>query len=230
MKRRSIVGTIEYVTDKQGPQGWEQFMITPNPDGSRHLRAVCHMADSKLLRDVFLSVDKHWRPQDAHVHLRLADQFHGASHYVFSEDMVRVQTHSAKDGYHVQKIRLDRPAQAFGSHALQNDAWTYGAVDQIRMGNHPQVLDAVPVTSKLPNGGDGPNIIFSRQKHRYVGEEEITVAAGTFLTRHYEFLFDQWPPIHYWLCGEHYLLIQCRWDHLNQTYQLVSLDGYDPVS
>ncbi|MEM7281911.1 MAG: hypothetical protein AAF438_09820, partial [Pseudomonadota bacterium] len=198
--------------------------ITAHADGTRRLRSRCEMQEDDLLRDVFLCVDTHWRPVVAHVNLMVSGQFVGSSHYVFSEDIARIQSYTVRDGYHVQKTKLDRPPPSFGSHAVQNDAWFYAAFDQIRMGTHPGFLESVPITSKLPNGGDGPGIQFSRQQHRYVGDETIEVAAGQFETRHYEFIFDQWPSIHYWISGEDYLLVKCRWDHLKQTYELTQLD------
>lgn len=224
MGHRSVKGKIEYLTDGKGLRGQEEFTITTHGDGSRRLRASCEMYDEDLLRDVFLSVDSNWRPLNAHVHLMISGSFLGTSHYVFSEDMVRVQSHTARDGYQVQKIALSRPPPCFGSHSVQNDAWTYGAFDEIRMGEHPGQLIGIPVTSKLPNGGDGPGIVLSNQQHCFMGEEEISTRAGTFVTRHYEFLFDQWPSIHYWIHGEDNVLVKCRWDFLEQTYELVSLD------
>lgn len=49
--------------------------------------------------------------------------------------------------------------------------------------------------------------------------------AGSFDVRHYEFLFEHWPSIHYWISSNDYLLVQCRWDLLKQTYELVRLDA-----
>ena len=220
----SLRGRIDYVTDNQGLKGLEHFSITHHHDGTRRLRAQCEMFDDQLLRDVFLCVDDAWRPILAHVNLMVSGQFVGSSHYVFSEDMARVQSYSVADGYHVQKTKLVRPPPSFGSHAVQNDAWFYGAFDQIRMGTHPGFLEDVPVTSKLPNGGDGPGITFSKQQHRFVGQETVKVPAGEFDTRHYEFMFDHWPSIHYWVAGDDYLLVRCRWDHLQQSYELSQLE------
>lgn len=215
-------GRVEYITDDVGTRGHEEFKIVRHQDGSRTLRASCEMYDEQLLRDVYLAVDALYQPLHAHVSLWLEQQLVGSGHYVFAADAVSLhRTTSA--GLELQSKGLGSPAAAFGSHSVQNDAWLYPAVDRLRNGCRWTTLQAVPVSSKLPNGADGPALILSDQRHRFVAEESVTTPAGQFVTHHYQFGFDDRPPIHYWIRPEDYLLVKCRWDLLRQTYLLTQL-------
>lgn len=96
----------------------------------------------------------------------------------------------------------------------------------MRRGSDWVTLEAVPVSSKLPNGADGPAVILSQQRHRFVAEETVSTPAGRFVTRHYEFGFPERPSIHYWIRPQDYLLVKCRWDYLKQSYLLTRLDTW----
>ena len=220
----SISGIVEYVSDDDGVTGVEHFRMSKYADGGRHLRAYCEMHDDELVRDVSLTVDKEWRPRDAFVQVALNQTFVGSAHYTFAPCYVATQLHPAEGERGWHRHDLESPANGFGSHSVQNDAWFYGAFDRIRADAESVELPNVVVCSRLANGGEAPNYHLTTQRHRYRGEASITTPAGTFVTRHYSFHFDQWPPIHYWVHGDDYLLVQCRWDHLRQSYRLVDLN------
>ena len=112
---------------------------------------------------------------------------------------------------------------AFGGHALQNDAWMLAAADRAAGDEVDRHLGNVLITSRLPNGADGPALLLSDHHYRYLGAETVETPAGRFATRYFEFLLEDRPSIHYWLHGEDYLLIRCRWDLLRQSYELVEL-------
>lgn len=220
-----LAGRIEYVTDGVGVRGHEQFRLLRHADGGRTLRASCEMYDEQLLRDVYLNVDESYRPQCAHISLWLEQQFVGSGHYVFEPDAVSLHRTTAV-GPEVTTTRLRSRAVTFASHAVQNDAWLYPAVDAARTADEWVTLDAVPVSSKLPNGADGPAVILSQQRHRFVSEETVSTAAGRFETHHYEFGFSDRPSIHYWVRPQDYLLVKCRWDFLKQSYVLTELETW----
>lgn len=223
MNYRILDGRIDYVTDGVGLRGSEVFRISVHEDGSRCLRACCEMHDEVLIRDVFLSVDAQFAPLNAHVHLMVEGCFVGTGHYLFGPDTLNFQGQRAAASVIAEQYPLDTRAPSFGSHSVQNDAWAYGAFDQHRGGAAEFTVQGVPVTSKLPNGADGPAVLMDQHRHRFLGEEVVTTAAGRFECRHYQFLFDQWPAIDYWVSGPDYLLVKCRWDLLHQTYELVEL-------
>lgn len=223
MSPTSIAGIIEYVTDGIGRTGVEHFRITRGSDGGRRLRAYCEMHDDRLVRDAMLSVNDAWRPLDAYVAVAIDGKPIGNAHYAFDGAKVSWQQQAPKTGITSETRELPSPASAFGSHSVQNDAWFYAAFDRVRAGESETPLENVVVCSKLANGGEPPTLIVSTQRHRYRGEESVTTPAGTFATCHYTFHFDRWPPIHYWVHGDDYLLIKAQWDHLRQSYTLIEV-------
>ncbi len=223
MNYRTLAGRIDYVTDDVGVRGAENFYITIHEDGSRVLRACCEMHDEVLVRDVLLALDANFAPLRANVHLMVGGRFHGVGDYQFESGAVHFQGQRSGEAVVTKTVALDSPAPSFGSHSVQNDAWAYGAFDRHRDGAAECVIAGIPITSKLPNGGDGPTVILAEHRHRYVGEEQITVPAGQFQCRHYQFLFDDWPAIDYWVHGPDYLMVKCRWDLLRQSYILTEL-------
>ena len=223
MDSRSISGTIEYITDGVGLEGRETFEITRFTGGGRLLRARSEMFNDRLVRDTLLTVNEKWEPQVAQLHLMLNDAHAGAGQYCFEPSVVRFDGHLANDGFVSDSRVLTRPAPAFAGHAVQNDAWLYAALEHVRRGAAEANLDGVVLSSRLPNGGDGPALKFSDQRHRYIGDEVIETRAGRFETRHYEFLLADRPSIHYWITGPDFLFVRARWDLLRQTYDLVEL-------
>lgn len=90
-----LAGRIEYVTDGVGVRGHEDFRLLRHRNGTRTLRATCEMYDEKLLRDVFLSVDARYRPQNAHISLWLEQDFVGSGHYIFEDTAISLHRTSA---------------------------------------------------------------------------------------------------------------------------------------
>ncbi|MDX1516942.1 MAG: hypothetical protein R3288_08895 [Woeseiaceae bacterium] len=219
MEHTTSSGTIRYQTDGSGPDGIERFQITRFANGRRQLSAVSELWNDRLVRDTFLSVDEHFRPELAHVHLAIGGEPVGAAQYRIDGDRVTFTAHSTDTG--PQSAQMTKPVTAFGGHALQNDAWMMAAADRRAGDRVDRVAECVLVTSHLPNGGDGPALEFSRHRYRFLGCETLDAAAGRFETRHFEFLLDDRPPIHYWTAGPDYLLVRARWDLLRQSYELV---------
>lgn len=217
-------GVIEYVTDNVGVEGRETFQITALAEGGRLLRAHSEMYNDQLIRNTLLTVDESWRPLSAQLHLIVHDTYVGAGQYRFADDHVRLDAHTAARGYESLCENLSERTPAFVGHAVQNDAWLYAALAEQERDGDVLPLDRVVISSRLPNGGDGPALLFSDQLHRYLGDETIETSAGRFDTGHYEFLVSDKPPIHYWVTGTDYLLVRARWDLLRQTYELVSLN------
>ena len=219
-----ISGTIDYITDGVGVEGRETFQVTRFPDGGRLLRAHSEMFNDRLTRDTLLTVNDRWEPQLAQLHLMLDNRYTGAGQYRFEQNAVRFDGHLADEGFVSDRRELASPAPAFAGHAVQNDAWLYAALEQHRADADHANLDGVVLSSRLPNGGDGPALKFSDQRHRFVGEEVVETPAGRFDTQHYEFLLADRPSIHYWISGPDFVFVRARWDLLRQTYELVDID------
>ena len=227
MTLRAISGTIEYVTDDVGVEGRETFEIQQFRSGERLLRAHSEMFNDRLTRDTLLTVNENWEPQLAQLHLMIDDTFVGAGQYRFEPNRVRFDGHLADEGFVSDTRALAAPAPAFVGHAVQNDAWLYAALEQRPRDAADAQLNGVVLSSRLPNGGDGPALKFSDQRHRYIADEEIETRAGRFDTQHYEFLLEGRPSIHYWVTGPDFVFVRARWDLLRQSYELVELHTND---
>ena len=225
MAHQTSCGVIDYITDGVGVEGSESFRILRFPDGTRMLRAHSEMYNDSLVRETLLTVNEAWQPQTAQMLLMLNDRYVGAGQYTFSSDEVQLHRHTTEGGSQDHRESIQAPA--FGGHAVQNDAWLFAASDRQRNDDAETLLENVVISSRLPNGADGPALLLSNQRHVFVGNEDVETKAGRFATRHYEFRFDDKPPIHYWISGEDYVLVRARWDLLKQTYDLVSLTRHD---
>ena len=229
MAHRTLRGRIAYLHDELGERGREWFTITVHGDGARTVRAQCEMDDEALLRDVTYSVDGSWRPLDAFVRMVRRDTFVGSAWFRFRDDGAECESFTAADGRVSQRRELGVRPLLFAPHPLVCDGWQASAFDHSR-GPGRQRLDPCSNSSSRPDGGSGPSIGIVRKDLEYVGDETITVPAGTFATRHLRILplmpeMAHWTPLEFWVTGADCQLVRMRWDLLRSTYDLVELEG-----
>ena len=184
-------GRILYTSrkpDRLGEErGREWFTITRHADGHRTLRAHCQIDDPpNVMRDVTLTVDSAWTPRDAYVRLSVGDRTMGSTWYRFEDDHAECEGYLADTGRFSQRVRYEQPSELFGTHPIQGDAWHLNAVDR---SNGPCVkrFDRFLMTSLDHRGATGPELVWhdAGMQVEYVGEERITVAAGTFDALHF---------------------------------------------
>lgn len=216
-----------YLTDGIGETGREWFHVTIQPDGARTMRATCEMDDDRVLRDVVLSVDGDWYPVDAFVRLSIDNQLVGSSWFRFTGDSAECQGYTARDGRVAQQFDTAGRTGYLGAHPLHGDAWGCAAMERDAARGRSEIGPDF-TTSHLPNGGSGPLLNPSRPNVRskeFIGRERIDVAAGAFDTRRYRFGVADYPPIEIWTTEADFIPVRLRWDLLNQTYDLVELEG-----
>ena len=227
MRHRSYSGKVLYLTDGQGEMGREMFYVTIQPDGTRTMRATCEMDDDRLLRDCVLTVDEDWYPIDVFVRLSIDEKLVGSTWFNFSTHVAECEGVTASEGRFQQRFETEKRIRTFGAHPVHGDAWGLARWRRDKDKN-PDELGIGFSSSHMPNGGSGPKLEpsdHSITRHVYVGSEEITVAAGTFQTEHFQFLVRDYPPIDIWALGDDCVPARLRWDLLNQTYELVELSG-----
>ena len=227
-KRRHYSGKTLYIGDEVGERGREWFDVTVEPDGTRTLRAKCEIDGSvvhnfRVLRDVTFTLDGNCRPLDAFVRITVNDKFMGSSWFRFGEHEVECEGFTVNEGRTSQKVPVARWPRSFGSHPVVCDIWHLGDWDW-KSKEKRQSWQAV-MSSPLSSGASGPMIGLSTFTADYVGEEKVTVKAGTFDTRHFVFPLHDRPqydsPEHVWYAGDDLLFVKIRWDHLKTTYELV---------
>lgn len=227
MNQRSYRGRIDYVRDGAGVKGREFFSVTVQRNGKRTLRAQCEMDDIGLLRDVVQTVDGDWLPQDAFVRLVQKGRFMGSGWFRFLPDGIECEAFTRNEGRISQRIATDGRVRIFASHPLATDGWQTRAHDH--RGAKTQTIRPWSNPSPRPDGGSGPMVGLGAKTITYVGEERLTVPAGTFPCRHYSIHASnpQNPPMETWVTGEDALLVKMRWDLLQTDYVLAELAG-DP--
>lgn len=188
---QTLRGHIHYTSrkpDRLGEErGREHFCITKHGNGRRTLRAHAEIDDPpNVLRDVTLTMDKDWITHDAFVRLSVGDETVGSSWFRFEDRHAECEGWTAERGRFSERVEYDRPPALFGTHPIQGDAMHLHAVDRSN-GPGVHVFDRFLMSSLDHRGATGPSLVWREPGMRveYIGEEQITVAAGTFDALHF---------------------------------------------
>jgi hypothetical protein len=231
MEHRTIRGRIDYISDGIGVTGREWFTQTVHSDGCRTLRAMTAMDDDELLRDVTYSVDRNWRPLDCFIRLTIGDRFQGSGWFRFTDTFVECESYAIDAGRVSQRWPVDGPIPLFVNHSVACDAWVNALFD-MRRKDAVQTFYPRLASSALGNGGSGPmlgNVTTvtpepGRLDLQYLGDETITVPAGTFECQRILLNPGKIPRFEIWSHGPDFLPIQIRWDRRKKYYRLAELE------
>ncbi|MFN7534028.1 MAG: hypothetical protein ACK5QD_03645 [Brevundimonas sp.] len=236
MKHRSITGTILYTSKKPDrldqPRGIEHFRFTHHTDGKRTLRAHCEIEEPhpSVLRDIVYSLDEHGRPMDCHVRLTVDDRFMGSGWFRFTQDFVECESYGPTIGRLSQRMPLNGPVDGMGTHPVVADGyllslfgWVEGEKKKLR----------VRLPSPDHRGATPPVIAEVNIDAVFLGRETVTVKAGTFAAKHFQFIDDgnsgmagQHPPYDVWITDDaDAIMLQGGVGGYMQTwYELIALD------
>lgn len=237
MRHRTISGAILYTSKKPDrldqKRGFERFMFTHHTDGKTTLRAHCEIEepDPTVLRDVIYSLDEKRKPMDCHVRLTVGDRFMGSGWFRFTQDAIECESYGPTIGRISQRVPLDRPIDGFGTHPIVADGYLFSLFDD--WDAKPRRTFDMYLPSPDHRGATPPLIAPVRIDGVYLGRETITVPAGTFQTRHFQFVDDgssgmagQHPAYDVWVTDDSDgIFVQGGVGGYMQTwYQLVSLE------
>jgi hypothetical protein len=187
----TITGRLLYTSRKPGREGVERgrehFTITKHGDGRRTLRAHAEIDDPpNVLRDVILTLDRQWIARDAFVRLSVGDRTMGSSWFRFEDSHAECEGWLSERGRISERVEYDEPVALFGTHPIQGDAWHLQSVDRSN-GPCVKIFDAFLMSSLDHRGATGPSLVWHEAGMRveYVGEDRITVGAGTFDALHF---------------------------------------------
>jgi hypothetical protein len=236
VKHRSITGTILYTSKKPDrldqPRGIEHFRFTHHTDGKRTLRAHCEIEEPhpSVLRDIVYSLDEHGRPMDCHVRLTVDDRFMGSGWFRFTQDFVECESYGPTIGRLSQRMPLNGPVDGMGTHPVVADGyllslfgWVEGEKKKLR----------VMLPSPDHRGATPPVIAEVNIDAVFLGRETVTVRAGTFAAKHFQFIDDgssgmagQHPPYDVWITDDaDAIMLQGGVGGYMQTwYELIALD------
>ena len=245
---RRIRGKLHYTSDKPDRKGVERgreyFTITVHGDGGRTLRAYTEIDDApNVMRDVTLSLRPDWKPNDAFVRLSVGDRFMGSSWFRFTEQEAVCEGYTGAEGRISQRYPTERWIDGFGTHPIQADAWMTSIVGKGRS-SAPGVYDDVLMCSLDHRGASGPFLMLHPRgvKLKFIGEERITVKAGTFDALHYRFAEStddgsgetrnepgKHPPYDLWCTadGDRVCLLAYVTGYMMTRYELVEYECID---
>jgi hypothetical protein len=231
---RSVRGTISYTSNKPERKGQERgreyFMINTHSDGKRTCIAHCEIDDRpSVMRDITYSLDEDWMPTDCFVRLAVDDRFMGSGWFRFAKDFAECEAWTSVEGRVTQRMELAKPLVTFQNHAIACDAWHLRLYDRTR-GPGVQDIEQILLSSPDHRGATGPMLFSIAMGIEYVGEEEITVQAGTFEALHFRFvttsgLPQEHPPYDVWCTadGDYLFLLGRVAGYMQTEYELVEL-------
>jgi len=233
---RTIRGTVRYTSKKperlDQERGREYFTLTQQADGIDVLLAHCEIDDEpNVIRDVSIAmrhVDS--SPLDCSVRLTVGNQFEGTGWMRFADGYAECETYNQRDGRIRQKIDIAAPVKWLQSHPIVGDALLMKLYD-LDKGPGTTVFNDLFLTSPDHRGATGPMFFITGFSLVYVGEETVTVAAGTFEARHFQVtgtagnLPEEHPAYDVWCTADDdYILLKAGAAGYMQThYELTEL-------
>ncbi|MDR7101187.1 hypothetical protein [Croceicoccus sp. BE223] len=196
MQHRSIRGQIRYTSKKperlDQERGREWFAFSHHRDGSCIFRAQCEIEEPEptVLRDVIYHLGPDGSPRNLHVHLTVGDAYMGSGWLSVSRDenggTVSCESEGPSIGRLSQVLPFAGAIDGLGTHPVASDAYMTKCMDLSR-GPHRRTIRAY-LPSPDHRGATPPMAVEVLIDLEYLGEETVTVAAGTFATRHFRFI------------------------------------------
>ncbi len=192
---RAIRGRFLYrTTDGATERGHEEWYLTVHPDGSRTLRSTVQLAASGVLRDTIETVDASFRPRHGFMQLWVKGKPTGSALFTVLPDKLHAVINRPGEPPLVQ----ENPAPtnfSFVLHPVSGDGWHFWYYDTAKGGEQELTVYNSDTMGAGPSGLLGK---LEKHKAKFVGEEEVSVPAGNFKTRH----FDLGGAFQMWVMGE----------------------------
>lgn len=224
-------GRVDYRASRDGTLwGFEDWSITRGKDGMRVFQAHCELVfgDDDVVRDCTLSVHADFHPHDAYVRIMNRGMATGTGWFHFTETQAECESWSVDAGRLSQSVAIARPMRGFGIHAVQGDAWLAATFPYERGPGHTQFFGRNLIHSLHHFGASGPYLHTTGSGLRYVGDETITVPAGSFDCYRVAFvgLTNAHPPYDMWLTrdGEFTFVRGMVGGYMDATFELAELN------
>lgn len=215
-------GRLTYLKKSTGQErGREDWQLTRNRDGSVTLRCLAMTDRSKFVRDVTYTRGPDGRPMDVFLRLQVGSALIGTGYFRTEADKLTAVTDCADTGHTVQTVSIPTDFFSIITHAVMLDGWAFFNYDRALGGEQKRT---VYYTSSRRDGTDLPLGRLGTYRLNFLGEEEITVPAGTFKAAHFTMDFDEYkvPVSHLWVAGEDKILLRYDWVDMDYEYVLTS--------
>lgn len=234
---RTIRGVLKYTSKKpermNEERGREYFTLTQQPDGVDVLQAHCEIDDKPaVIRDVMQAMDhKTSAPFDCSVRLSVGHRFEGTGWFRFAKNYVECETFNHRDGRITQRIEIEHPIVWMQCHPIVGDALLMKTYD-LSKGPGKQRINHIMLSSPDHRGATGPMLFPLGFSIVYIGEEDVTVEAGSFRAHHFQVtdtageLPEEHPPYNVWCTADDdFILLKAGAEGYMQThYELTSLE------
>ena len=229
-------GKILYTSKKpermNEERGREWYTIVKHTDGTRTISAHCEIDDRPcVMRDITYSLDADWMPTDCFVRIGVNDKFMGTGWFRFHPQYAECETFTALEGRVTQRMDIASPLVTFQNHAIACDSW-HLRLYPLEKGPGRHRIDQILLSSPDHRGATGPMLYDIGMNIDYVGEEQVTVGAGTFDALHFQFpgsdeLPEEHPPYDMWCTndGEYTFLKGGVEGYMQTYYELVEVEG-----
>ncbi len=236
LKTRTLAGTIIYTSLQpermNSERGREYFILTQQLDGTDVLLAHCEIDDEpSVVRDVCLAL-RHddSSPLDCSVRITVDDQCEGTGWIHFSKNSVECHGWNRIQGVVDEQMQHSGGVPWLQAHPIVGDALLMKCFD-LSKGVKTQHIRDVFLTSPDHRGATGPSLFNTEFDLVYVGEEELTVGAGTFNARHFQVtgtagnLPEEHPPYDVWCTADDdYLFLKAQaGGYMRTHYELTEL-------
>jgi len=225
-------GLIEYRNAGDGALwGTEEWQMTRGADGIRVMSAHCEMrfGDDDVVRDSVISVHADFHPHDAFVRIMNHGRVTGTGWFRFGDDEAICESWTEAEGRISQSMPIQRPIRGFGIHAVQGDGWLASTFPYDKGAGHVQFFGRNLLHSTHHFGATGPFISTTGSGLRYVGDETVTVPAGTFDCHRVAFvgLTNNHPEYDMWLStdGDFLYVKGAVGGYMNSVFELAELAG-----
>jgi len=232
MSYKTLRGKILYTSLKperlHQERGREYFSLTLQQDGSKVLHAHCEIDDAPMVvRDIVLSVDADSYPLDCHCRLTVGHKFEGSGWFRFAKHYAECEVVNQRDGRVSQKLDLEQPIRWLGTHPIVADGLACKIFD-LSQGPGKQLFKDMALTSPDHRGATGPLLFKLGYGLQYVGEETITVPAGTFNCHRFRYtdtageLPEEHPQYDVWCTKDHFITVAAQaLGYMQTRYELV---------
>lgn len=200
-------GTMEYrMLDTREVWGTEQWHLTVHPDGSRTMQSINRMDRSETRpgtqRHVNLRVAGDFRPLEVTAVYYTGGEWRGTG--LFAVDGNALTALIKTPNGMIQQSRDVPDHFSFIPHPLATNAWGTWYYDKSRGGTQEQTF--YDMDSRARSVGSMLGTMYS-QPLEFIGEEEITTPAGTFMTDH----FRSSNAVDMYLYGPDAILVRFVW-------------------
>ena len=211
---RLIKGQYTYRTTKaQRVRGYEDWILTVHPDGSRTMTALVNNFDADVQFNMVHRVAATFRPLETFVTHWVGGESRGSGHFVVDGRRLRATVTG-------QVSRTIEVPDRFSMHPhpVSTDSWRGWDYDKEQGGVQAARVYNVAVAPNAPKPLLG---VLEDQTVEWLGSETITVPAGTFETQHYKLRGNS----DMWIAGPDRIAIKYMFPALDREYVLTAYDS-----